>query len=60
MEYLTSREVAKQLHIHDVTICKWRVAGKGPIYYKVGRMVRYKQDDVMQWIEAMPKYGNQE
>jgi predicted DNA-binding transcriptional regulator AlpA len=37
------------------TIQKWRVTGNGPGFYKLGRSVRYRLDEVLAWAEARRK-----
>ena len=34
------------------TLQKWRVTGFGPHFYKIGRSVRYKRSEVIDWIDA--------
>ena len=34
------------------TIQKWRITGYGPEFYKIGRSVRYKRAEVVEWINA--------
>jgi hypothetical protein len=31
---------------------KWRLLGKGPIYRKIGRLVRYADADLAQYLDA--------
>jgi excisionase family DNA binding protein len=45
-------QLAKQLGIPDKTVAEWRSVGRGPSYIKVGRHVRYRQEDVDAWLEA--------
>lgn len=41
---------------HSVrTLQKWRVTGQGPEYFKLGRSVRYRRCDVIDWVEARRK-----
>lgn len=52
-DLLTDREVSALLGISTVTLCNWRVTGKGPRYRKIGqRAVRYLRADVEAFIEA--------
>lgn len=49
-ELLDERQVAN-LICHSVrTIQKWRVSGKGPHFFKLGRSVRYSRSEVMSWV----------
>jgi len=49
---MTSQEVAEILGINDGTLAQWRSAGRGPLYVKVGRMVRYREDAIEDYILA--------
>lgn len=44
--------IAKKLHCEIKTLQAWRTSGKGPRFVKVGRLVRYRQEDVQAWIES--------
>ncbi len=48
-ELLTTDEVAALLKIAPATLVDWRHNQKGPKYYKMGREVRYKLPDVIEW-----------
>ena len=47
---LTPRMLVERWNISDNTLRKWRVAGAGPAYIKLGNRrnseVRYRQDDI--------------
>ena len=34
------------------TLQKWRVTGFGPEFFKIGRSVRYRRREVLDWIES--------
>ncbi|WP_127563068.1 helix-turn-helix transcriptional regulator [Nioella ostreopsis] len=48
-------QVADMLCQSVRTIQKWRVKGNGPGYYKLGRSVRYRLDEVLAWADARRK-----
>ena len=52
---LTVRELSDYLGISDETLRKSRMKKLGPKYLKLGRVVRYKLDDVLEWIDAQTK-----
>ncbi|MCR9140310.1 MAG: helix-turn-helix domain-containing protein [Alphaproteobacteria bacterium] len=54
-EFLDERQVADLLCQSVRTIQKWRVTGDGPCFYKFGRSVRYRRDEVIAWAEARRK-----
>jgi len=48
-ELLTTDEVAALLKIAPATLVDWRHDQRGPRYYKMGREIRYKLADVIEW-----------
>tara|TARA_A200000113_G_scaffold172162_1_gene157080 strand:- start:747 stop:1115 length:369 start_codon:yes stop_codon:yes gene_type:complete len=52
---LTADDVAKLLGIAKETLNVWRVRGDGPEYIKVGRLVRYKRDAILDYVEGCVK-----
>ena len=49
---LTEQEVSRLLNIKVATLRRWRWAGRGPRYIKVGACVRYRQDELRGFIDA--------
>lgn len=45
-QYLTEKHVATRLHVSTKKLQKDRQQGKGIKYYKFGRLVRYRPEDV--------------
>jgi len=53
MEHLlNTKEVAEYLGLAVSTILQYRVDGNGPIYFKLGHLVRYRKSDVDEWLKA--------
>jgi excisionase family DNA binding protein len=50
---LTIKEVMKQYAVSRPTVQIWMK--KGLPYYKVGRLVRFKQEEVDEWIRGYRK-----
>ncbi len=48
---LTIPEVAEMLRSTDATLRYWRHIGTGPRSFRVGRHVRYRLSDVLDWVE---------
>ncbi|MGD8194840.1 helix-turn-helix transcriptional regulator [Herbiconiux sp. P18] len=48
---LTSTQVAERLHVSTATLCRWRQRHEGPSWIKLGRVPRYRADDVEAFIE---------
>jgi predicted DNA-binding transcriptional regulator AlpA len=66
----TREEVAGYLGITTKALDQWRRQGKGPKAYSIGRAVRYRWDEVEQWVvdqgdplldepEGEPEPGNE-
>lgn len=51
-ELLTTEEVGARLKVPAETVRYWRHVGTGPRAIKVGRFVRYREDDLSTWLDA--------
>ena len=51
-ELLREHDVAKILNLEVTTLRRWRWAGCGPRFLKLGASVRYHSDDIDAFIEA--------
>ena len=49
---LTETQVAQLTGLSIRTYQAWRLRGGGPRYIKIGRSIRYKRADVLEWIES--------
>ncbi|MGD0949925.1 MAG: helix-turn-helix domain-containing protein [Candidatus Binatia bacterium] len=49
---LNEQEAAVKLHVSAKTLQRWRWAGRGPHYVKVGKCVRYDPEDLCAFIDA--------
>ena len=47
---LTVKDVAKLLIVAQSTVYSWVLSGDIP-YYKLGKAIRFKEEDVLQWLE---------
>ena len=54
-ELLDTSELADLLTNKSNTIEGWRIKGVGPRYIKIGRLVRYRIEDVEAWLEAQAR-----
>ena len=45
-------EIASLLGLEVQTLRAWRVQGRGPVFHKFGRAVRYDLQEVERWLEA--------
>lgn len=50
--FLTEKQAARLLSISHRTLQAWRRSGAGPCFIKLGRAVRYKQQDLFAWANA--------
>ncbi|PKN67862.1 MAG: transcriptional regulator [Deltaproteobacteria bacterium HGW-Deltaproteobacteria-15] len=50
-EYIPEREVESRTGIKVQTLRNWRHKGKGFSYVKIGRAVRYRWQDVLDYME---------
>ncbi|TFD48749.1 DNA-binding protein [Cryobacterium sp. Hh11] len=50
---LTPAEVAEKTGFAAQTLANWRGLGKGPAFYKVGRLVRYDEVILDAWIAEL-------
>lgn len=48
----TMEQLGEFLQIPVKTIRNWRSEGAGPRGYRVGRYVRFKRSDVMDWLDT--------
>ncbi len=51
-DLLNENEVAKVLRVKPSTLQSWRHLKTGPIFLKIGRLARYRLDDVEAWADA--------
>lgn len=49
------QQVSKVLRCEVRTLQAWRWRGSGPTFMKIGRLVRYRGDDVKAWMESRRK-----
>ena len=48
-EIMTTREIAKYLKLHEITICKYVAEGKIPAV-RIGRVWRFDKETIDKWI----------
>jgi len=57
---MTEHEVASRLHVSVASVRRWRLLGQGPMFIKIGVLVRYRPEDLNSWLEAQPKGGSED
>ena len=53
-EIMTTREIAKYLKLHEITICKYAKEGKIPSI-RIGRVWRFDKTAIDKWIQGASK-----
>ncbi len=57
LNLLTEYEVAQWLHVSLASLRRWRPERRGPRFTKVSSLVRYRPEDVEEWLAALPTGG---
>ena len=55
--FLTEKEVAKQIRVSLASLRRWRLVQRGPRFVKVGALVRYRPEDLDEWMTTLPAGG---
>jgi len=53
-EIMTTKELAKYLKLHEITICKYAAEGKIPAI-RIGRVWRFDKEAIDRWISGGEK-----
>ena len=56
-ELLNETEVAKKLRVSPACLRRWRLEKRGPVFLKIGPLVRYQQEDLDAWLQSLPTGG---
>jgi excisionase family DNA binding protein len=48
---MTEKRAAKLVGFSPRTLQKWRIEGRGPRFVKCGRSVRYRWQDLQEWMQ---------
>lgn len=48
----TTRDLAEFVKKPESTVRHWRQTGTGPSYFRLGKSVRYRREDVEKWLEV--------
>jgi hypothetical protein len=52
MQLLNEKDAAQVLGCSAGLLRKWRQSGEGPAFCKIGRLVRYRADDLASFVAA--------
>jgi excisionase family DNA binding protein len=56
---MTPKELAAYLQVPIKTLYQWRARSVGPKSYRVGRHLRYRRDEVDDWLESQAQEAGQ-
>jgi hypothetical protein len=59
-EYLKTPEAAALLKCSPRTLEKMRITGRGPAFYKIGRLVAYTPDTLQEWLDVNKRRSTRE
>ena len=51
-EYLTPHEVNQEFGFSVSTLAKWRMSNKHLAFSKIGKYIKYKRSDIVDFLEA--------
>jgi excisionase family DNA binding protein len=51
LQIISPEQLSQILGVPEKTLERWRNHGTGPPFFRAGRHVRYRRDDVAKWIE---------
>lgn len=51
-QLLNNDQTADLLGVSRRTLPVWRIQGRGPNFIKIGKLVRYKREEIDAWIDA--------
>lgn len=54
---MTEIELSEQLNVSLASLRRWRLEGRGPRFVKVGSLVRYRPEDLDEWLASLPAGG---
>jgi len=57
LNLLTEEDVSRQLHVSLAALRRWRLEGRGPRFIKVSALVRYRPEELEQWLASRPTGG---
>jgi hypothetical protein len=47
---LTEQQAAKELRVQPCTLRKWRVRGRGPVFLRFTKKIRYRKEDLATYV----------
>jgi Helix-turn-helix domain len=53
MAYMTTEEVAELIRTPESSLRYWRMVGKGPRWFKIGKRVVYDVNELQAWLSRL-------
>lgn len=60
LKLMTEEDVSKALNVSIAALRRWRLEQRGPVFIKVGSLVRYRPEDLERWLSSLPTGGDSE
>ena len=54
---INEKQLSERLQVSLACLRRWRLFGEGPLYIKVGNLVRYRPEDIESWMANLPRGG---
>jgi hypothetical protein len=58
LKLMTEDEVSRALNVSIAALRRWRLEQRGPVFIKVGSLVRYRPEDLEVWLSSLPSGGD--
>lgn len=55
IKLFTTKETADLLGLKSNSLEIWRLQGKGPKFRKIGRLVRYAESDILEYLDSQTR-----
>jgi len=55
---MTEQEVSKRLNVSVASLRRWRLVQRGPLFLKIGSLVRYSPEQLEAWLASRPTGGS--
>ena len=55
--YMNTRDAADWLGLSPRTLDRYRVTGEGPAFFRLGRLVRYRREDIETWLADRRRFS---
>lgn len=56
-DFMTVKEAAAFIGLSESTLNHYRLSGDGPRFFRLGRLVRYDRNDLVEWARSRPAFS---